>query len=89
MSEKLPSLKGSNATYNQNRWPFDTDTFVKPVIVRFLENSFSSEYSATLQQMYQGDVEARFLKVNLFQSFMGSWHEVGTPKTKQSPVQRP
>ena len=64
VSEKLPSLKGSNATYNQNRWPFDTDTFVKPVIVRFLENSFSSEYSATLQQMYQGDVEARFLKVN-------------------------
>ena len=28
VSEKLPSLKGSNATYNQNRWPFDTDTFV-------------------------------------------------------------
>ena len=26
-------------------------------VLRFLENSFSSEYNATLQQMYQRDVE--------------------------------
>ena len=26
-------------------------------VLRFLENSFSSEYNPTLQQMYQGDVE--------------------------------
>ena len=64
--EKLPSLKGSYAMRHTIKIDglLTLIPLLKPFTVRFLENSFSSEYSATLQQMYQGDVEARFLKVN-------------------------
>ena len=34
--------------------------YLIPQKLRFLENSFSIEYNATLQQMYQGDVEVGF-----------------------------
>ena len=65
---KLPSSKGIHniSLFIKMYPPFVTDqqmfmtltvkTFYSSVL-RFLENSFSSEYNATLQQMYQGDVE--------------------------------
>ena len=84
VSEKLPSLKGSNVTYNQNRWPFDTDTFINLSLSGFWKIPSLQSTVPLFSRCTRGMLRQNF---NYFHSFMGSWHKMklGHPKQNNPP----